>query len=200
MSATPTHSRRTALLTGAAILGSLTLAGCGDGDAPTDSDGLDADYISGDGSATEWPPSARTEPVELAGTTMAGDTVDLLDWRGAPVVLNFWYAACPPCRAEAPDLVALANQFEPDGVRFLGINHTDQPETAQAFERTFDIPYPTLFDSDSAGVAAMQGMVPLQAVPTTVVLDAQGRVAARILGIAERSTLDAMITAVLAES
>ncbi|MFV0425582.1 MAG: TlpA family protein disulfide reductase [Beutenbergiaceae bacterium] len=191
---------RRGLLLGVAAVAGVALAGCGDGDAPADSDGVDADYVSGDGSTTQWPPAARTEPVELAGVSMAQEAIDLAQWRGAPVVLNFWYAACPPCRAEAPDLVALAQEFETDGVRFLGVNNTDGPQTAQAFERTFEIPYPTLHDADSAGVAAMQGLVPLQAVPTTVVLDAQGRPAARILGIAERSILAAMITAVLAES
>lgn len=131
---------------------------------------------------------------------MAGDAVDLADWRGAPVVLNFWYAACPPCRKEAPDLAAMSVEMEPDGVRFLGINHTDDPATALAFRRTFDVPYPTLHDAEAAGVAAMQGAVPLQAMPSTVVLDAQGRVAARIIGIADPSTLQAMVTTVLAES
>jgi hypothetical protein len=85
-------------------------------------------------------------------------------------------------------------------VRFLGVNHTDEPATALAFERTFAMPYPTLHDADASGVAALQGLVPLQAMPSTVVLDAEGRVAARIIGLAESSTLKAMITTVLAES
>lgn len=198
MNAQPT--RRALLLGATTAVAGLTLAACGDGDAPADTGAVEAGYVSGDGSATEWAPSSRGEPVVLAGETMAGDAVDIADWRGSPVVLNFWYAACPPCRKEAPDLASLSTELEPDGVRFLGVNHTDEPPTAQAFERTFEIPYPTLYDSETAGVAAMQGMVPLQAVPTTVVLDAEGRVAARILGIAERSTLKAMIVAVLAES
>lgn len=190
-------SRRAVLFGGLGLLGSGALAACSSEDAPADSDGVD---IAGEGTATEWAPEQRTDPVELAGETMAGDAVDLADWRGAPVVLNFWYAACPPCRKEAPDLAALATELEPEGVRFLGVNHTDEPETALAFERTFELPYPTLHDADAAGVAAMQGVVPLQAMPSTVVLDAQGRVAARVIGLAERSTLAAMITTVLAES
>lgn len=193
----PRPTRRHLLL-GAAAVG--LLAACGDSGAPATSDGVDTSYVSGDGSTQEWPPAERTEPVELAGETMAGDAVDLTDWRGAPVVLNFWYATCPPCRKEAPDLASLAGELEPDGVRFLGVNHTDEPATALAFERTFSIPYPTLHDADAAGVAALQGLVPLQAMPSTVVLDAEGRVAARIIGMVERSTLKAMITTVLAES
>lgn len=191
-------ARRTILL-GATLAAVGVLAGCGQ-DAPSDSDGVDTSYVSGDGTATEWAPQDRGEPVDLAGTTMAGQPVDLADWRGAPVVLNFWYAACPPCRKEAPDLADLYEEFEPEGVHFLGVNHTDEPETALAFERSFEIGYPTLHDSDAAAVAALQGVVPLQSMPTTVVLDAEGRVAGRIIGLLEPSTLRAMIDTVLAES
>lgn len=197
MSGTP---RRAVLLGALGLLGAGALAACSDDEAPTDSDGVDTSYVSGDGTATEWAPDQRTDPVELAGQTMAGDAVDLADWRGGVVVLNFWYATCPPCRKEAPDLASLSTELEPEGVQFLGVNHTDEPDTALAFERTFELPYPTLHDSDASGVAALQGVVPLQAMPSTVVLDAEGRVAARIIGLAERSTLKAMITTVLAES
>ncbi|WP_156252964.1 TlpA family protein disulfide reductase [Pseudactinotalea terrae] len=193
-------SRRAVLLGAVGLLGAGALTACSSDETPEDSDGVDTSYVSGDGTATEWAPDRRTDPVELAGQTMAGDAVDLAEWRGAPVVLNFWYATCPPCRKEAPDLASLSAELEADGVRFLGVNHTDEPATALAFERTFELPYPTLHDSDASGVAALQGLVPLQAMPSTVVLDAEGRVAARIIGLAERSTLKAMITTVLAES
>ncbi len=191
-------SRRSLLLGLGALASTAALAACDQG---TDSDANgNADYVEGDGSWNEYPPDERSEPVELAGESMTGEPIDLADWRDGPVVLNFWYAACPPCRKEAPDLAALATELEPDGVRFLGVNHTDEPATANAFERRFDIPYPTLHDSDASGVAAMQGLVPLQAMPSTVVLDAQGRVAARIIGLADPSTLRSMIETVLAET
>lgn len=193
------HTRRGVLAGAVAALGALAVGACSGGGAAATSDGVDTSYVSGDGTATEWAPDERTDPVEIAGQTMAGDAVDIADWRGAPVVLNFWYATCPPCRKEAPDLASLADELAPDGVQFLGVNHTDEPATALAFERTFAIPYPTLDDADAAAVASLEGVVPLQAMPSTVVLDAQGRVAARIIGRADRSTLEAMITTVLAE-
>lgn len=146
-----------------------------------------------------WEPHERGDEVELAGETMDGDPVDISDWRGDVVVLNFWYAECPPCRKEAPDLAALSRDFDGEA-HFLGVNHTNEPATAQAFERSFDLPYPSLYDKDAAGVASVQGIVPLQAMPSTVVLDAEGRVAARILGLADKSTLKALITDTLAES
>lgn len=156
-----------------------------------------AGYQAGDGSFITWTPDKRGAAVVLEGTTYAGTPVSLEDWRGDVVVINFWYAACPPCRAEAPDLVAIANDY-PD-VHLLGVNPRDDAGTAQAFERTFGIPYPSLWDRDARGVAAMQGLVPLQAMPTTVVLDRQGRVAARILGQANPTILRGLIDDVVAE-
>src|SRR5674476_1314960 len=85
-------------------------------------------------------------------------------------------------RRWAGPAVALAADYAEDGVHLLGINSTDAPGAAQAFERTFEIPYPSVYDADGAAVAALQGVVPVQAVPTTVLLDRDGMVAARILG------------------
>src|SRR5690625_419549 len=156
-------------------------------------------YVSGDGTVTIWKASERNEPVELAGETFDEDQVDLADWHGSVVVLNFWYAACPPCRAEAPDLKEVAEEFADDDVKFLGVNSTDDPGTAAAFERTFEVPYPSLHDSRSQGVAAMQGKVALQAVPTTVVLAPDGRVAARVIGRVDAATLRSLIKDIQAE-
>lgn len=187
-----------ATLAALALLAGCTTAGGNDatggaGDVPG------AGYVSGDGSVETWAPSERGVPVDLAGVSYEEEDIDLADFHGEVVVVNFWYANCPPCRKEAPDLASLSEQYEPDGVQFLGVNHTDAPGTAQAFERRFGIPYPSLHDRESAGVAAFQGVVPLRAMPTTVVLDTEGRVAARILGLAERSILSTLIDETLAE-
>jgi thiol-disulfide isomerase/thioredoxin len=201
MSARRPPGRRAVLRAAGVAVGLGALAACADGDRPGGSDdGVESGFVDGDGGVSEWAPADRGEPVELAGVTMEGDPVDIDDWRGGPVVLNFWYAECPPCRAEAPALVAVATELEPDGVRFLGVNHTNEPATALAFERRFEIPYPSLDDHDSAGVAALQGVVPLNAMPSTVVLDAEGRVAARVVGMVEESTLRALLTTVLDET
>lgn len=184
-----------------ALAAALGLGGClaAPADDGRTAAGEQAGYVSGDGSTRTWAPDERGTPVELAGTDFTGAPVDVADWRGDVVVLNTWYAACPPCRAEAPDLVALATDYAGDGVRLLGINGTDDAGAAQAFERTFAVPYPSLADTDGRAVASLQGSVPLQAVPTTVVLDRAGRVAARVLGLADATTLRAMVDDVLAE-
>ncbi|GAA1849560.1 TlpA disulfide reductase family protein [Myceligenerans crystallogenes] len=156
-------------------------------------------YVSGDGSVQSWDAGDRRGPVEIAGTDFEGERVAVADWAGDVVVLNTWYAGCPPCRAEAPDLAGLAGRYEPDGVRFLGINTEDDAATALAFERTFDTPYPSLEDASGRVVADLSGVVPLQAVPTTVVLDRQGMVAARVIGQVEASTLESLVDEALAE-
>jgi peroxiredoxin len=159
----------------------------------------DQGYVSGDGSVQTWEPDERADRVTVTGTTYEGESVDTADWLGDVVVLNTWYAACPPCRTEAPALAALARDRATEGVRVLGINVEDAAGAALAFQRTFEIPYPSIDDSQGQAVAALSGTVPLQAVPTTVILDRTGRPAARIVGLAEESTLDALVDDVLAE-
>lgn len=183
-----------------AALAVLLLAGCTPDSAPTTPDDVaDQGYQSGDGSTTTWKAADRSGPLELSGTDFTGTAQDVADWRGDVVVLNTWYANCPPCRAEAPDLAALSTDYAADGVKLLGINRTDDAGTAQAFERQFEIPYPSLADTDGAAIAALQGTVPVNAVPTTIVLDRSGMVAARILGLADPSTLRSIVDELLAE-
>ncbi len=192
-----TPVRRAAAL----LLLALATAGCGpsSGGSGTVQDVADQGYQSGDGSTTTWPQARRSEPLELSGTDFEGATRDVSEWRGDVVVLNTWYAACPPCRAEAPDLVALAGDYADSGVHLLGINGTDAAGAAQAFQRQFGVPYPSIADTEGAATAALQGVVPVNAVPTTVLLDRQGRVAARILGLADATTLRAVVEDLLAE-
>ncbi|HZI98178.1 MAG TPA: TlpA disulfide reductase family protein [Actinomycetales bacterium] len=160
--------------------------------------GDDKNYVAGDGTAAEIAPDERGEPVTLAGATAEGERVALADWRGDVVVLNIWYAACAPCRAEAPDLAEVSGEYA--DVRFLGINTRDGAAQAKAFQRTFDLEYPSILDaSDGAALLALRGEANPRAVPTTLVLDTQGRVAARIVGLAEGSVLTAMLDRVLEE-
>ncbi|MFC3300321.1 Thiol-disulfide oxidoreductase resA [Arthrobacter agilis] len=156
-------------------------------------------YIAGDGSVTEYAADDRGEPVDVTGTLFDGTTVSSTEWDGQVTVLNFWYASCAPCRAEAPDLVSLHDEYAPQGAEFYGVNIRDEQATAEAFERSFGIPYQSFEDKDGGVLLDMTQYVPPQAVPTTIVLDKEGRVAARILGLADRSTLKALITDALAE-
>lgn len=187
-------------LTGAVVLAAtLGLAACAQ-DSGASTDVVGQGFVSGDGSVRTWDADERGDVVALTGTDYEGEQVDTSAWLGDVVVLNTWYAACAPCRAEAPDLVALAKDRADDGVQVLGINTTDEAGAAQAFQRRFDVPYPSIDDRSGEVVAALSGTVPLQAVPSTVVLDREGRVAARVIGLVEGSTLTALVDDVLAES
>lgn len=190
--------RRAVLGFGAAA---LALAGCGaqeDSLAAQARAGDDKNYIAGDGSVNEYLPESRGPKVSLTGSLFSGESVSSGDWAGKVVVLNFWYAACAPCRKEAPDLAALDKDFRDQGVLFYGVNVRDDAPTAAAFERTFGVGYPSIDDSDGGILLAMTTYVPPRAVPTTLVLDREGRVSARILGISEKGTLKALIVSALA--
>ncbi|MFN4001672.1 TlpA family protein disulfide reductase [Microcella sp.] len=187
-----------------ALVSAAVLSGCTANDdlAAQYRSGNGQGYISGDGAYTVVAEADRGEPIEFAGVVESGDTVSSDDYRGDVLVVNFWYAGCPPCRLEAPDLEALAQRFAPDGVRFLGVNIYDQAPTALSFAEEFGVTYPSILDvNDGAVRLAFAGQVAPTAVPTTLVLDQQGRVAARIAGlVSEPSVLRSMITDVLAEA
>jgi thiol-disulfide isomerase/thioredoxin len=115
------------------------------------------------------------------------------------VVYNVWGSWCPPCRAEAPTLRRIATETEPDGVQFVGINIRDNEASAEAFERRYEISYPSLFSPDGQLLLPFRGTLPPSAIPSTVVVDRQGRVAARIVGGATYVKLRAVVGRVLAE-
>ena len=187
-----------------AAVAALALTGCTANDSLAEQyrSGTGQGYISGDGTYTVIAVEDRAEPIAFEGEVESGETVSSDDYRGEVLVVNFWYAACPPCRAEAEDLEAIAQQFAPDGVEFLGVNIYDQAPTALAFADEFGVTYPSILDAnDGSTRLAFAGQVAPNAVPTTLVLDREGRVAARISGLlTEPSTLRAMITDTLAES
>lgn len=186
---------RTKVLAGLAIVAaSITMTGCASNDPLAEQyrSGDNKNYIAGDGTVTEFGIADRSVPVAWQGKLADGSTLSSANLSGVVTVLNFWYAGCAPCRAEAPDLVAIAKQFPK--VQFVGVNVRDAAGTAGAFERKFGIDWPSILDaSDGSVVLAFTGIVTPQAVPTTLVIDSKGRVAARVLGRIESSTLKALI-------
>lgn len=191
----------TLLVAGAAVI-ALSLTGCSsDPLADQYREGSNKNYIAGDGSVTEIVLENRGEPITFTGTTETGETVSSADYVGNVLVVNFWYAGCAPCRAEAPDLEQVYTETAPQGVNFLGVNVRDQAATAISFNERFGITFPSIMDQDGKAQLAFSSQVPPNAVPTTLILDAQGRVAARILGqIKDASILSTLIRDVAAES
>ncbi|MFD5598999.1 TlpA family protein disulfide reductase [Leucobacter sp. NPDC058333] len=197
--------RRTGSAVALTLSALLLLAGCsGEGSdlASQYREGSDKGYVSGDGSSLSIPAEKRTEPVEFSGEDESGKTFGSADTLGDVTVVNFWYAGCAPCRVEAPDLVEAYDEFSSQGVQFVGVNTRDQVAQAQQFSEEFGIEYPSIMDN--AGGRSVQlafaGQVPLNAVPTTLVLDREGRVAHRVLGqLAASSQLRTLIDETLAE-
>ncbi|ALE07212.1 thiol-disulfide isomerase [Arthrobacter sp. ERGS1:01] len=197
---TSSLSRRSLLAASGAVL-AVALAACTAKDplAVQANAGDNKNYIAGDGSVSEFGVSSRSKPVEFTGKLFDGSTVNASTFPGHVTILNFWYAACAPCRKEAPDLQALHAEYEAAGVKFYGVNVRDEKATAEAFERNFGLSYQSVADKDGGVLLSMTKFVPPNAVPTTLVLDKQGRVAARILGEADKSTLKSLIESALAE-
>ena len=160
-------------------------------------------YIAANGFQTqEIAPDQRGEPVDFTGTLDNGATVTSADYAGQVLVVNFWYATCGPCIIEAPRLEQAYQAFQGQDVAFLGINTYDQPATALSFARDHGISYSSAMAVGDAELKlAFQSKTPLNATPTTLVLDRQGRVAARVIGeLPEASILEAMVRTVVAES
>lgn len=160
--------------------------------------GGDQGFISGDGRVQEIPADQRGDAVVFAGTAVDGTAVTSEDVLGRVVVLNFWYAGCGPCRAEAPILEEVATATD---AHFLGVNIYDGPEQATAFENTYGITYPSLLAADDADLKlAFASWTSVQATPTTLVLDKRGRVAARFIGaVASASILKTIVNDAIAE-
>jgi thiol-disulfide isomerase/thioredoxin len=174
----------------AALLGSAVLAGCSD----TPSGSGDAGFISGRGVITKLAVADREKPGEVSGETIDGEPVSLSDYAGQTVVVNVWGSWCAPCRAEAPDLVDAAAELASEDVAFLGINSRDLNEAAaRAFVRRFDVPYPSIYDQGGQTLLAFRGTLTANSIPSTVVIDAEGRVAARVLGEVSKSTLVGLV-------
>jgi thiol-disulfide isomerase/thioredoxin len=189
----------TRALGAASLVVVFALAGCtGEGGNASGLRGDGTSFVSGDGVKTMVPVARRQEPVELTATTLEGDRLDIATLRGKPVVLNVWGSWCPPCRKEAPALQAAAAQLR-GKASFVGINTRDSEAGAQAYERRFKVSYPSLVDKGTL-LLALRGAVSPQDIPSTLVLDRQGRVAARFSGPVTMLTVTGMVADVAASS
>ncbi|MBW3576813.1 MAG: TlpA family protein disulfide reductase [Actinobacteria bacterium] len=183
---------RRALLT-AATVAAVVAAGCGGAPPATC-----VDVPSGRGCVDVIDGSHRRAAPDTTVGLVGGGDASLSDLRGRTVVLNFWASWCGPCRAEQPDLNEAHRQLAGDDVAFLGVNLQDSESNAQAYIREFAIPYPSLFDPSTSFTAQFEGVGP-QAIPTTIVIDRDGRVAARLFGTTTAGELAAVVRHVVGE-
>ena len=193
-----TRARRRTSAAAFALLAAAALTACSATSGSTDGS---TRYVAGDGSTTVLPAAERDGAPTVAGTTLEGGALDLTTLRGKVVVVNMWASWCAPCRGEAGTLEKVYGETKAQGVEFVGIvsGGKDSIDNAKAFQRRFDVSYPSMFDADNSLVLAFRGQLPPAAIPTTLVLDREGRVAARALGPVDRSRLLGMIEPVLRE-
>jgi thiol-disulfide isomerase/thioredoxin len=145
--------------------------------------------------------SRERQPVsDFSVTLLDGSPLDRSDLMRTVSVVNVWGSWCGPCRSEAPGLARLARQLGAE-VQFLGINVRDNPAAAQAFERSFRIPYPSVHPDESGeAILAFGGALTSAAIPSTVVLDPDAAVAARIVGPVDAATLRDLVRQIASES
>jgi thiol-disulfide isomerase/thioredoxin len=134
----------------------------------------------------------------VTGPALDGSELSLEQFDG-PVVVNFWASWCGPCAQEAPHLAALAEQYGPKGVSIVGVNVRDSVANAKAFEREYGIRYPS-WDDESAQIASQFGALGPAGLPSTVLIDSEQRVAARLFGAVTARQLAPRLDGLLAEA
>jgi thiol-disulfide isomerase/thioredoxin len=190
---------RAALLTAAAAAAALTLSACGKGGIS--GGGGDTNFVTGDNGIDTVPAGKRATAPDLSGKTVDGKTLDVADYRGKVVVINVWGSWCGPCRSEAQYFAKVSKEYKDKGVQFVGINTRDTSTTpALAFERDHGVEYPSLYDpTGKLMLRFKKGTLNPQLVPSTLIIDRKGKVAARALEALDDTGLLDMLKPVLAE-
>jgi thiol-disulfide isomerase/thioredoxin len=180
----------------AALVG-LATAGCDSGQIAADvPQSSGQSFVGHSYESTFYQVGQRPKAPAVSGTTVTGQRLNLDTYRGKTIVLNFWGSWCDPCRSEAPALGTLARQLQPDGVRFVGVDIRDEPDAALAFMQNFNVSYPSLNDPNDEIALEFQSTVPPSAIPTTLIIDRSGRIAARIVGASTYKELKDLVAEV----
>jgi peroxiredoxin len=178
----------------AGLIACLALVGCAEAGETAGSG-----YVAGDGSIVVLDQVDRQPAPAISGVGLDGSKFALADQQGEVVVLNVWASWCAPCRAEAPELEEVWRETQNEGVQFIGLNTRDSDDAARAFVENFSITYPNVIDRDGRQQLQFGSSLPPQAIPSTVVIDRQGRVAARVLGVVSAASLRAILEPLIDE-
>lgn len=128
------------------------------------------------------PHEVEPEPIpDLTLQTLEGETIDLSQRRGEVLLINFWATWCTPCREEIPDLVSLQSDLGPQGLTIIGIAlDRDGEEAVNPFLDEYEVNYPIVIDADRS-VESEIG--PTYGLPTTLVVNPEGEITHRVVGI-----------------
>ncbi|AZQ36604.1 MULTISPECIES: TlpA disulfide reductase family protein [Streptomyces] len=190
---------RAVLLAATAAVTALTLSACSSGGLS--GGGGDTNFVPGGNGIDTVAQGKRTTAPELSGETIDGKQLSTADYKGKILVVNVWGSWCPPCRAEAKNFQTVYDDVKGQGVEFVGINTRDTSTTpAKAFEKEFGVTYPSLYDPTGKQMLRFEkGTLNPQAIPSTLVIDRKGGIAARALTPLSEETLRSMLKPVLAE-
>ncbi|MEF9905594.1 TlpA family protein disulfide reductase [Streptomyces sp. P9-A2] len=193
------RARRRAALTAGAAVAALLLTACGSGG--TSGGGGNTNFVTGTDGISTAAKGERAAAPELSGKTLEGEHLDVADFQGKVVVLNMWGSWCNPCRAEAKYFAKVSEDYADQDVQFVGINTRDSTTgAALAFEKDFGITYPSLYDPTGKLMLRFEkGTLNPQAIPSTLILDRDGGIAARSLTALSEERLLKMLEPVLAE-
>jgi thiol-disulfide isomerase/thioredoxin len=181
----------------AAAMGASMLAGCAaTHDAVNQTAGGADRYVAGTGGFRTFPPAQRRSAPKVAGELLDGSAFEMAT-GGDVIVLNFWASWCPPCRDEADELEAGYQATRADGVTFLGVDSRDGRDAARAFVAG-RVTYPSLFDP-AGRIALGFREVPPTALPSTLIIDRRGRIAAVVTNAVFREDLIPLVQQIAAE-
>lgn len=113
-----------------------------------------------------------------------GRTISSADWIGTPLILNFWYSTCEPCRREMPLLAATASEVA-SNVRFVGVNLNDSVDVAREFADRYGVTYDLVFDNNG-DLARELGVA---TAPVTLFVDQNGTIVDQVAGELQESDL-----------
>jgi len=184
--------RLAAALAAAAAVGWTVTACTGGGDAVNQMNNTSNGFVTTADGTKVFPAGSRPAAPKVSGTLLDGTAFSLASDQGHVVVMNFWGSWCSPCRAEAADLQSVYAAVQSRGVDFVGVNERDDKGPATDYQRAHGITYPSLFDTEGR-VALQFRDVPPSAIPSTIVVDAAGRIAAIHLGPITRAELSSLI-------
>jgi thiol-disulfide isomerase/thioredoxin len=171
----------------------LAVTACSSGQQAAQNRQGQSGFVSGNGNVSTFAAADRKPAPELTGQTLDGKTWTLSGQTGKVVVLNVWGSWCPPCRKEAPELVAASKELG-SAVQFIGLNTRDLDQAqAKKFVQEFDVPFPSIYDPDGKALLRFQGQISPKAIPTTLVIDKNGKVAGRVIGEVTKQTLLGMV-------
>jgi thiol-disulfide isomerase/thioredoxin len=183
-----------------ALTGALLLAGCSTGSSAVDvNNGGQFRFVAGTPAGEVIPEGERAAAPDFAGTLLGGGDFASTDLAGEIAVLNFWGSWCPPCRVETPQFQEVYADVRDQGVAFLGLNVKETSEQfAQAFVDSEGIEFPSLYDPRGEVALAFRDY-PANAIPSTIVLDPECRVAAVYTGEVSQEDLRRVLDRVLEE-